>query len=110
MMTCRLLVGLLFDAKLVTSGIIRLGGSFLTLIGLQYLGTAIGDGFLQASLPPWLTRLCSFYHSTIISRIFLVLVVVSLVSLGELESMWLLFAAMNAIGAWSMFHVTHAKE
>ena len=102
-------VGLLFDATLVTSGLIRLGGSFLTLIGLQYLGTAIGDGFLQTALPQWLTRLCSFYHSTIISRVFLVSVVVCLVSLGALEAMWLLFAAMNAIGAWSMFRATRIK-
>lgn len=38
-----LLPGLLFDASVVPSGWIRLGGILFALIGMQYLGTGLGD-------------------------------------------------------------------
>lgn len=86
--------GFLFDTTLVATGIIRLGGAFLTLIGIQYFITALGD-----STHPKL----SFYHSTIVSRVFLALVVGLLVLYKALEVNWLWFAGANAIGAFVMF-------
>ncbi|GMH39909.1 hypothetical protein BSKO_07813 [Bryopsis sp. KO-2023] len=87
--------GLLFDINRVSHGLIRLGGCFLALVGMQYLGTVTadvneGDGG------------AGFYQSTIFSRLFLVVSIGFFVGLGFLEWTWLLFAGLNGIGAISM--------
>lgn len=87
--------GLLFDVTRVSLGLIRLGGSLLALVGMQYLGTALSDRALG-------TTTKGFYSSTVFSRVFLVTFVAFLVGVRSLEWTWLVFAALNGAGAISM--------
>ncbi len=56
------LPGLLFDASQVPQGWIRVGGILFSLIGLQYLGTGLGDPCTPGQ------PLSSFYAATVWSR------------------------------------------
>ncbi|CAD7699025.1 unnamed protein product [Ostreobium quekettii] len=88
------LFGLAFNTAVVTRGWIRMGGCFLALVGMQYIGTAVGDGRgLGAS---------GFYSATIFSRLFLVATCCAVVVLGEVEVALLALAAANGLGALAM--------
>lgn len=99
--------GLLFEISRVTSGLVRLGGAFLIVVGIQYLGAAMGDWRDVSS--GWVKKLkpFDFYRSTILSRLFLVIAVLVLVLFKSLEWTWVFFAAMNGIGALSMLRAIH---
>lgn len=67
----------------------------MTLVGIQYLGTAMSDSMrLQGE--------CGFYVSTICSRVFLATYVAFLVAVASLEWAWLYFAGLNGAGAFFM--------
>ena len=99
-------IGFLFKTSRVATGLIRLGGSFLAVVGVQYLGTAIGDTARANSMISgrrhWLLHFSNFYTSTIVSRLFLVVFIILLVCRRDLEMTWMLFAGLNGIGAFSM--------
>ncbi|GAX77636.1 hypothetical protein CEUSTIGMA_g5079.t1 [Chlamydomonas eustigma] len=104
--------GLLFNLQEVTSGWIRVGGILFTLIGLQYLGAALGDIMAiaitaksveaaeAAETNPRLSY--SFYEATVWSRLLLAAGFSVVVAVGEAPLSLLVLAAINVVGALSM--------
>ncbi|GLI67601.1 hypothetical protein VaNZ11_011843 [Volvox africanus] len=93
--------GLLFGAEPVPLGWIRVGGVLFTLIGWQYLGTALADRKGQGAL--------GFYRTTVWSRVALALAFALLVATGQLPATLLVLAAINLLGALSM-HVALGRS
>ncbi|GFR44409.1 hypothetical protein Agub_g5642, partial [Astrephomene gubernaculifera] len=88
--------GLLFRSETVSSGWIRVGGILFTLIGWQYLGTALGDRKDQGAR--------GFYSASVWSRLALAAAFVLLVAAGQSPPGLLLLAALNVAGAGAMYH------
>ncbi|KAG2492294.1 hypothetical protein HYH03_009534 [Edaphochlamys debaryana] len=86
--------GLLFNAAEVTAGWIRVGGILFTLIGLQYLGTAVGDKQGQGA--------AGFYRTTVWSRLGLAAAFCLLVALKQSPPGLLVLAGINVVGALAM--------
>eukprot|EP00892_Ulva_mutabilis_P001641 jgi/Ulvmu1/11478/UM077_0022.1 len=85
---------LLFDPATVTKGFIRLGGGLLAVFGLYYWGAAVG---CQRG-----SGVQGFYTATVIGRLFLALLCLTIFSCGEIGPGILFFGVMNAIGAAMM--------
>ncbi|KAK9817031.1 hypothetical protein WJX72_008675 [[Myrmecia] bisecta] len=93
--------GLLFDASAVTPGWIRVGGTLAALFGFYYLGAAIGDRQGQG--------LRGFYAATVAGRLFLAAAFAAFVALGQVSSMLLVLAGVNALGALNMLMALRRK-
>lgn len=94
------LFSLLFDPAAVSRGFVRLGGSLLALFGVYYAGAA----------QPTLNQSVTFYRTTVWGRLALAAWCVALWAAGEIGGGVLFFAAMNAIGALSMWRALRRDE
>ena len=84
---------LLFDASAVPRGYVRLGGSLLALFGVYYAAAAAAVR----------DQVSAFYRATVWGRLALAGWCVALWASGEISGGVLFFAAMNAVGALSMW-------
>eukprot|EP00192_Tetraselmis_astigmatica_P002157 CAMPEP_0117690504 /NCGR_PEP_ID=MMETSP0804-20121206/25163_1 /TAXON_ID=1074897 /ORGANISM="Tetraselmis astigmatica, Strain CCMP880" /LENGTH=988 /DNA_ID=CAMNT_0005503557 /DNA_START=93 /DNA_END=3058 /DNA_ORIENTATION=+ len=86
--------GLLFDASKIAAGWIRVFGVICVTFGSYYIGSALGD--IRG-------RDNSFYISTVVGRLFLVVSLCIIVARQELQPSLLILAAVNLLGAFTMW-------
>ena len=91
--------GLLFETAHATRGFVRFGGGLLALFGLYYAGAGLGAQSGRG--------MRGFYGATVWGRLVFVAFCIWLWATGQMGPGVLVFAAMNAFGAVSMWLAMH---